>query len=229
MPHKSLYIISLGGSLIVPDAIDAKFLRSFRHLVMQRVKRGDRFVFIVGGGKTCRKYQAALKAAAPVSPADLDWMGIQATYLNAHLVRLAFGKLAHPRVIDDPNKKVLFKEKILVAGGWKPGRSTDDDAVRLAKIYGAETIINLSNIDYVYTKDPRKFKDARPIKKISWKDFRKIVGSKWNPGLNAPFDPVAARFAQAHGQKVIIARGNNLKNLEKILAGQEFAGTTLWK
>ena len=121
----------------------------------------------------------------------------------------------------------VFKEKILIAAGWKPGRSTDDCAVRLAKAYGASTIINLSNIDYVYTKDPRKFKDAKKIEAISWKDYRKLIGGKRTPGMNSPFDPVAARFAAKHHQRVIVAGGTDLKNLHSILSGKKFKGTVL--
>ncbi len=159
----------------------------------------------------------------------MSWIGweFSSTRLNAQLVRLMFGKLAHGGIVEDPNIKLSFKEKILVAGGWMPGRSTDDDAVRLAKIYGAGTVINLSNIDYVYTKDPRKFKDAKLIKDISWKDFRKIVGNKWDPGKNLPFDPTAAKLAEQLKLKVIIANGKNLGNLKNILEGKNFKGTTV--
>ena len=93
--------------------------------------------------------------------------------------------------------------------------------------YKAEAVLNLSNIDYVYTKDPRKFKDAKPIKEISWKNFRKIVGNKWDPGKNLPFDPTAARQAQTNHLKVIIANGKNLKNLQNILSDKNFLGTTI--
>jgi uridylate kinase len=93
-------------------------------------------------------------------------------------------------------KKIAFKQKVLVGGGWKPGRSSDGAMIKYANTYGAATAINLSNIDYVYDKDPRKFKDAKPIRQISWKDYLKIVGSRWDPGKNFPFDPIAAKEAQ---------------------------------
>lgn len=221
MPQLS--IISLGGSLINPGEVDVKFLKDFKKLALSL--KGQRFIFVVGGGAPARKYIEALKSSGNNSRDDWDWMGIYATRLNAHLVRLVFGKLAYPGVIEDPNKKVNFKQKILIAGGWMPGRSTDDDAVRLAKAYGAKTIINLSNIDYVYTKDPRKFKDAKKIEQISWKDFRKIVGNKWDPGKNLPFDPTAARLAESLKLKVVIANGKNLKNLKNILEEKKFVGT----
>jgi len=116
---------------------------------------------------------------------------------------------------------------VLIAAGWKPGRSSDDDAVRLAHVYGSTTIVNLSNVDYIYDKDPRKFKTAKKIEHATWKDYFRIFEAKWRPGANVPFDPIAARFAQRHGQKVVIANGKDLKNLQNILAGKPFKGTQL--
>ena len=222
-----LFIISLGGSLINPGEIDANFLKSFKNLILSQIKKGNRFIFITGGGKPAREYLQALKLISNSSANDLDWMGIFATRLNAQLMRLIFGKIANAKIVEDPNKKVTFKEKVLVAGGWMPGRSTDDDAVRLAKAYGAKTVINLSNIDYLYNKDPRKFPDAEKITSINWQDFRKIVGNKWDPGKNLPFDPTAAKNAQSLKLKVIIANGKNLENLKNILEEKKFEGTVI--
>jgi len=227
MPVKKLFVISLGGSLINPGQVDAEFLKKFRQLIIAQTKKGSRFILITGGGRLCREFQSSLGQIIKPTPSQLDWMGIASTWLHADLVRLMFGELANLNIIKDPNKKILFKEKILVAGGWMPGRSTDDDAVRLAKIYGANTVINLFDQDYVYTKDPRKFKDAKKIKDISWADFRKIVGNKWDPGKNAPFDPTAAKLAQKNRLRVIIANGKNLENLKNILNGKKFVGTTI--
>ncbi|HYV33734.1 MAG TPA: UMP kinase [Candidatus Limnocylindria bacterium] len=224
---QKLFVISLGGSLINPGQIDVGFLKNFRKLILEQTKKGSRFILIVGGGRPAREYIAALNVISKPSADYLDWMGIAATRFNAQLVRLMLGQLSHGVVIEDPNKKVNFKEKVLLAGGWMPGRSTDDDAVRLAKVYEADCVINLSNIDYVYTKDPRKFKDAQVIKEISWKNFRKIVGNKWDPGKNLPFDPTAAKLAEKNKLMVVIANGKNLKNLKNILEEKKFKGTVI--
>jgi uridylate kinase len=227
-PKKNkLFVISLGGSLINPGAVDVGFLKKFRATILRQAQKGNRFILITGGGKLCRDFQHSLRQITKPSANDLDWIGISSTWLHADLVRLIFGKLSHPIIVKNPNHKVKFKEKILVAGGWMPGRSTDDDAARLAKIYGAKIVINLSNINYVYTKDPRKFKDAKIIKEISWKNFRKIVGNKWDPGKNLPFDPTAAKLAERLRLKVIIANGKNLKNLQNILVEKNFKGTII--
>ena len=219
-------VISLGGSLIVPDSISIEFLKGFERLIEKSAKKRRKFAIICGGGKTARKYQEAASAISSISAEGLDWLGIMATRLNAHLVKTAFGSYAEEMIIHDPTKKLAFKKNIVIAAGWKPGWSTDYDAVLLAKQLKAKQVINMSNIDYVYDKDPRKFSDARPIESISWGDFRKIIGSKWTAGLNAPFDPIAAKEAEKLGLKAAVI-GKNLKNLESCIEGKEFKGTII--
>lgn len=223
-----LIVISLGGSLIVPgEEIDWKFLKKFRDLIFKLIKNKYRFIIVAGGGYIARKYQKAIQNIGVISKEDRDWIGIHSTRLNAHLLRTIFRADAHPRINKNPYQRFDFREKILIGSGWRPGVSTDFDAVILAKEYGAKTVINLSNIDYAFTKDPRKHKDAKKIKEISWKEFRKIVGDKWDPGLNAPFDPVASKTAEESKMEVVIMNGKKLKNFEDYLRGKKFRGTVI--
>ncbi len=221
------FVISLGGSLIVPDNVNSAFLKKFGDFIISQTKKGNKFIIVTGGGAPARKYQAALKNSGQPSADDLDWMGIYATRLNAQLLKLALKEHAHPDILTNFDKKLVFKEKILLAGGHKPGRSSDGAMVKIAQTYGAKTVINLSNIDYLYTKDPRKFKTAKKIEQTSWKDFFKIIGAKWSPGANVPFDPTAAKIAEKNGIKVVIANGKNLKNLQNILENKKFKGTVI--
>lgn len=226
---KPVFILSLGGSLIVPQSgIDVAFLKKFRALILAHVRRGHRFIIICGGGATARSYQAAARNIKGLTRDDLDWLGIHATRMNAHLMRTIFRDYAHPVVIKDPTRKINWRQPILIGAGGKPGHSTDYDAVKLARQFGGKLIINLSNITYVYTKDPRKHPDAKTICQISWKDFRKIVGNRWDPGANLPFDPIAARGAERLGMQVIIADGKNIRNLKKIMTGNKFQGTVIF-
>lgn len=219
-------IISLGGSIIVPDKIDISFLKNFKNLINNFVKKNYRFIIYCGGGSTARMYQNAYKKIIGENQEALDWIGINATYLNAVLLKTIFYGIAEEYIIQDPIKKIKFDKKILVAAGWKPGWSTDYDAVLVAKNLGVDEIINMSNIDYVYNKDPNKFKDAKPIKQISWKNFRKLVGSKWKAGLSMPFDPIAAKEAEKIKLKVIIL-GRDLDNLSDFLNNKKFKGTII--
>ncbi|MBI4144537.1 UMP kinase [Candidatus Woesearchaeota archaeon] len=220
-------ILSVGGSLIVPDSVDAEWLIQFRKLLLSFLPKAFRFIIIAGGGKTARKYQQAARSIVKLSRDDLDWIGIHCTRLNAHLLRTIFRKESYARVVKNPTKRISTHKRIIVASGWKPGCSTDYDAVLLAKNLGIKKLVNLTNIDKVYDKDPNKFRNAKPIDVISWRSFRKIVGNKWDPGLNAPFDPVAARAAQALGIEVAIINGRNLNNLKKYLALKPFIGTVI--
>jgi len=230
MKKKETIVISLGGSLIVPDEIDWRFIKTLKRVLEKKIKEGYKFVIITGGGKTARKYQEVSLKISKLTPDDRDWIGIHATRMNAHFVRTIFRENAHPKINTDPTDLKDFrdfKEAVLVAAGWKPGFSTDYDAVLLAKNLNIKKIINLSNIDFIYDKDPNKFPDAKKITNISWTDFRKMVGDKWDPGMNVPFDPVASKTAQEIGLEVAIMNGRSLKNLENYIEGKKFKGTVI--
>lgn len=216
--------------MIAPEAVDTRFLTEF-HATIGRWLDEDsarRVVLITGGGAPARRYQQAYRDVVHTpSPELQDWIGIAATRLNAALVKAVFGAHCPDEVVTDPTAPFSWTGRVLVAAGWKPGFSTDFDAVVLAERFGAKTVVNLSNIAQVYTEDPRKNPEARPLAKVSWADFQSIVGTEWNPGLNAPFDPVATKKAAALGLTVCVAAGGDLPNLDKILRGQDFFGTTI--
>lgn len=219
-------ILSVGGSIIAPDKPDYYFLREFKNFILKYLDN-CRFVIVCGGGKTNSYYNEAAQRVSNIKKEDLDWIGIMATRLNAELVRSIFGELAHDKVVLDPGKKIRTKKKIIIAAGWKPGCSTDYDAVLLAKQFESKEILNLTNISYVYDKDPKKYPDAKKAYNISWKDYRKIIGNKWTPRMNSPFDPVASREAEKMKLRVAVLKGTDLKNVERYLTGQAFEGSII--
>jgi uridylate kinase len=221
-------IISLGGSLIVPEEVDVNFLKDFKSLILSQAKNGKKFVIIVGGGKVCRKYQEAAKQITHASIEDLDWIGIGSIHLNAELLRVIFGDQAHSKVVFDLSKMPESSSPVIIGAAYQPGRSSDWDAVLAAKSFNAKKVINLSNTDYVYDSDPKKNPAAKRIEKISWADFRKIIPAEWtHSGMNVPFDPVASKMAEESGLEVIIMNGKPIDNLAKCLADEKFAGTVI--
>ena len=222
MPSKKqTIVISLGGSIIVPDEIRTDFLKKFKTLILKLLKKNYRFIIVTGGGKTCRKYQKAASIVSSLTDEDKDWLGVHSARLNAHLIRTIFKKQAYPVVLDSPHKTIKKKHKLFIASGWRPGWSTDYCAVLLAKRFKVKKLINASNIDYVYDKN------KKDLKTISWPKYRKLIGAKRTPGMNVPFDPVASKIAQKSKIEVIILRGTNLKNTEKALTGKKFKGTII--
>lgn len=225
---EEIIVISLGGSLIIPDQIDVEFLREFKKVILDHVEKGKKFIIVTGGGRFCRRYQEALKSLANTSIEDLDWLGIFSTRFNAEFLRLVFEEFAYSEIVTDPTIGIsLDRPLIMIGAGWKPGWSTDYDSVILAKSVGAKKIINLSNTDYLYDSDPQKNPNAQKIEKISWKEYRELIPKEWDPGLNSPFDPIASGLAEREGIEVTIMNGKPISNLENYLEGKKFLGTVI--
>lgn len=227
---KKTVIFSVGGSIVVPEDVDTGYIKSFKNLI-DRYLGGNperRVILVVGGGRIARKYQSAYREIVTDPDSDeQDWIGISATHLNARLLKAVFADSCLDPVVTNPTRPPGFEGRVLIAAGWKPGFSTDFDAVVLAEHYGAKTVINLTNIARVHTADPRIDPDARPLDSMTWRELRELVGSEWVPGKNVPFDPVAAKRASEIGLQVISAEGRNLDNLEAILEGRSFVGTVI--
>lgn len=229
--QNNVTVLSIGGSLLVPNGgPSVEFLGQLRSMVLAEVERGMKFVLVTGGGKTARHYIDAASKVMPIAPDDLDWLGIHATRLNGHLLRTVLRDVADPIVYKNPlvvPRVHAWRGSVIIAAGWKPGWSTDYVACRIAKRLGATSIVNVSNIDYVYSDDPRTNPGAQAFEALSWRAYRKMVGDAWDPGLSAPFDPIASRFCHKHNLSVAIVNGANTENVRKAARGEPFVGTKL--
>jgi len=228
MKNKRNIVIALGGSITFPEEIDTSFLRKFCIFIRREIKKGNRFIIICGGGHITRKYQKSAAKINRVSNEDKDWLGIHATRLNSHFLRTIFKRESNPIVFDSRFKiKKFGKYPLIIGSGWRPGWSTDFVAVQIAVDFKIKEVIVLGKPAYVYTCDFEKDNNAKPFSKLSWKDYLKIIPSRWMPGLNTPIDPIAARLAKTEKIKVIVAYGKDLNNLNKILKNKKFKGTVL--
>lgn len=226
MTKKPAVVISLGGSLIAPENIDTTYLLRFRDFIKRNLNK-FRFIIVTGGGKTARQYQEAADKLHIKDSESLDWVGLYSSRLNAQLVRVIFGRLAEEEISVDPTVKAIFRRPVLIGAGYKPGWSTDFVAASLAVEYGASRVINLTNISHVYDRDPKKFKNAKSLRKLAWIEYQKIVGTKWRPGLNLPFDPVASGLARVSGLDVCIIYGRKFSEIQKAIEGKKFNGTVI--
>jgi uridylate kinase len=228
MSHKfgSVVVISLGGSVVAPHGVNVRFIREFKRVVERFATRGTRFVLVVGGGRLSRDYQRTARELAKVTDADGDWIGIYATRLNATLVRVVFGKRAAPALVEHPEKVRKLTHPVTVAGGWKPGWSTDFVTTLIARNLGVKEVINVGKPPFVYDKNPDVYKDAQPLREMSWREYRAQTPKKWKPGFSAPVDPVAAKFCEKNKLTMFVV-GADLKNLSRLLKGEEFEGTII--
>lgn len=227
---ENIKVISLGGSIIAPEKVDTEFLRDFYREIKAYLERDieRKLIFVTGGGGPARIYQTAYRDISDESDSnEQDWIGIAATRLNGQLIKAIFGELCKNEVVTDPTAPGSFDGRVMVAAGWKPGWSTDFDAVVLAERFGADTVINLSNISKVYSADPKRDPAAVPLDKMSWNELKMLVGEKWTPGQNVPFDPVATKKAAELNLKVITAAGKDIANMVNLLEDRDFAGTVI--
>ncbi len=226
----NLAVISLGGSIIAPDKVDHAFLKELNVAIKGYLNedKSRKLILVCGGGAPARIYQNALREICPdIESEELDWLGIKATHINGQLLKAMFCEYCTDDLVTDPTGHINFQGQILVAAGWKPGFSTDNDAVILAERFEGELIINLSNIKKVYSDDPKLNPEAVPLDEISWEEYRKMVGDDWTPGKNSPFDPIASKRAETMHMKVVCADGRNIENTMNILYGRDFEGTTI--
>lgn len=222
-------VISLGGSLVIPDEIDYNFIKKFRSLII-KLKNKYKFVIVLGGGKTARNYIHAL-GNENFSEKVKCLVGIAITRLNARFMETFFGKYStqHLPTSLKEIENMLKKNNIVFAGALRyvPDNTSDGTAAQIASYLKTE-LINLTNVDGLYTKDPRKFKDAKFIPEISFNEFDRIVSKiKFTAGQHFVLDQRASKIIKANKVKTVILNGDNLKHLENYLTGKKFKGTVI--
>ena len=223
-----MIVISLGGSIIVPDKVDYKFLGSFKKVILKYAKK-NKFVIVTGGGSTCRKYLRALEKGK-FDEKIYGLIGIATTKLNARVVAGFFEKTHEIPDSLQEVKKSLKKNNVIICGalGYKPNTTTDGNAAEVAKHFKASLFINLTNVGGLYDKDPSKYKNAKLIKEISYKEFYDMAKKiKFKAGQHFILDSLAAKIVKNAKIKTVILNGRNLKNFENCLNGKSFVGTVI--
>ena len=224
---KETIIIAMGGSLLIPDNIDIAFIKDLKDLIGYFTNKGYQIILVVGGGKTCRRYQSAARKFSHVNDNDLDWIGIKTIRLNCELLFRIFSDLdIYKEVIEQWKDVCSISNSLVIIGAYKPGCSSDTDAVEMARFFGSTRVINFSNISHVYNVDPHTHHDATKFEHLSWNEYRRLIPKEWTPGMSTPFDPVAAHIAEESNITVVIL-GASIQNLQKYLSGYSFEGTII--
>lgn len=230
MSKKNVIVISLGGSLIIPDEVDYSFLKKF-HKTLKSFYKTHKFVLVCGGGSTARKYMAPL-IKQKKSSREISLAGIRATRQNALLLIQFFGKKEANDALPKSMKSVksfLKKNNVVFTGALKArgNSTTDETATRLANYLSCD-FINLTNVQGLYTTDPKKNKNAKFIPSISFSDFEKITNKiKFKAGQHFVLDQRSASLIKKYGITTYIISGHDLKQLKNLLKGNKFKGTII--
>jgi len=226
---KEVVVLSLGGSLIIPDKIDVNFLRKFKKIILGNTKK-YKFVISCGGGSIARKYIYALREEG-LNQRFQSYSGISATRMNARFMNYFFNKDPEYGIphTTETLKEYLKKHDVVFCGAleYKPKQTSDSTAAKLAKIFKA-LFINITDVSGLHDKNPKKYKNAKFIPKISWKNFDKMAkATKYQPGQHFVLDQTASEIIMKEKIKTYII-GKDLKQLENALKKRKFKGTVVF-
>lgn len=223
-------VISLGGSLIVPDKINYTFLHKFKS-TLRKFYKTHKFVVVCGGGEIARKYVSTLSKEHKTSY-EISQAGIRATRMNALFMTQLFGKESNSQLPRDMKevKEELEKNKVVFCGALRfvPNSTSDCTAAKLAHFLKTN-FINMTNIKGLYTSNPKTNKKAKFIAYENWKDFEKrALKIPYHSGQHFVLDQRASTIIKKHKITTYII-GDKLINLENILKNKKFTGTTISK
>lgn len=220
-------VISLGGSLIIPNEIDSDYLNKFKELMI-KISKKEKIVIVCGGGRTARIYINVLRKNK-INEKLCGYIGIRITRLNAWLLINLFGKNTSQKLCKSLKevKNLLKRRNIVIVGGlrYKPKNTSDGTAAAIANMLKCD-FINMTNVRGLFDRNPR-LKNAKFIPKISFSAFYKTANKiKYKAGQHFVLDQTAAKIIKKGKIKTYIISGD-LKNLVNLIKRKKFIGTVI--
>jgi uridylate kinase len=186
---------------------------------------GVNLCLVVGGGNIIRGAVASREGLDRVSA---DYMGMLATVINALAVQDVLEKigvdtrvmtairmesLAEPYIRRRAIRHLEKGRLIIFAGGTgNPFFSTDTAGVLRALEIEAEVILKATNVDGIYTSDPRKNPDAEFIPELS---FQEAIVRNY-----AVMDANAFGLCKANNLPIVVFNMNRPGAISRVLQGE---------
>ncbi len=219
--------VSIGGSVLFTGDRDVEYLGRLADL-LRRIGRQRPLLVTAGGGRTARDYIGTGRALG-LTEVELDELGIDVTRLHARLLagRIGSPTPSHPPTSLKEAVEAVHRVSPVVLGGTEPGHTTDAVAALAAVRIRAAHVVNATDVDGVYDRDPRSHTDARRLDRLSWSDFRRMVseGALGAPGQTFVFDRLGTEILARARVPLFVVAGRDLRNLEAALVGKAFVGT----
>ncbi|MDD5317217.1 MAG: UMP kinase [Candidatus ainarchaeum sp.] len=226
----SRVVLSVGGSLINPGKVDVLFLQKLAKLV-NALSKEFQFAVISGGGTPAREYASAVRALGG-NEFVADEAAILMTRANAFIAASALGERAYPGVMEDFNRAAeavaVAERRVVVMGGTIPGFTTDADAALLAEKIRARRLVNLSNIDAIYDRPPRRA-GAKKFSRMTHSQLVKLANEydMRKAGTHFVFDNIACKIIARSKMETHFVNGKDLKQVEAAIRGGKHDGTTV--
>jgi uridylate kinase len=206
-------VIKIGGSLAFTDfGPDKQYLLRLIP-VLRKIGRENQLIVGIGGGQFIRKYLKNVKNFV-LSNEEIEWIFVDLLKTNVRL----FSFLLNKKPIFDLGK--VTRKTSGVVGGIAPGRSTDANAALCAEKIGADLFIKLTNVPGIYDKDPKRYKDAKKINKVSFKELKQF-NRRDAPCSYGILDRMAINVITRSRIKTMVLNGKNPKDMLKALKGEK--------
>ena len=228
--EKKVIVLSLGGSMIIPDKINLKFLKEFRETILKNTKK-YKFVIVCGGGKTARNYINGLENEKIKEKEFFQsLLGISATRINARFLTYFFKKDANQGIPHDMQEvqNLLRIHDVVFSGAlrYSSHQTSDAAAVKLANYFGT-AFVNITDVAGLYDKNPKTHKNAVYIPQINHKEFLKMAKKiQFHPGQNFILDQKAAKLIKKYNITTFLV-GPDMKNLNNLLNKKYFVGSVI--
>jgi len=221
-------LLKLSGEALAGEkgyGLDFKVVESFADELLTVHARGIQLSLVVGGGNILRGTSASRQGLDRVSA---DYMGMLATVINALAVQdilerkgvqtrvmtaIRMESLAEPYIRRRALRHMEKGRLVIFAGGTgNPYFSTDTAAVLRALEIEADSILKGTNVDGVFTADPKKDPAARLIPELTFQDA--LVN-----GYEV-MDRSAFGLCQTNKLPIIVFNMNQAGNLDRVLRGE---------
>ncbi len=216
-----LRVVKVSGKAITPKRPD--LMKGYVSLFRKLAGEGYKLVVVVGGGDEAREFIEAGRELG-LTNALLDELGIRVARLKALTLAYAVGpELAAqrvPRSVDEAVELAAYKSVVFV-GGFQPGQSTNAVSLLVAEALGADLVVNACSVPAVYDKDPRKYPDAKPLKRISVAELSKVLSQEALPGRYELMDHMSMIIASRSRIAVRVVDAFDLRVVEEAIRGKD--------
>ncbi len=247
--------MKLGGSLastaesLVNVPLVKGYCNNIRELYAHQDEHTPRLILVVGCGNIARQYRDAGIACGEDRDVDLHRIGMTAGWPTAELFRALIDEVAYQNVLgigvyaenrqeaekmmaNDFERWLKGDKPVLVTGGFINGASTDFNAVLLASKIGVDRFYKLTDVDHVYTSDPKSDLNAKPLDQISWMELFRLFDVSFDdpqhkPGTHIPVDLFAARLAYENQIGCFLSDGRDPETIKDIFKGSLKVGTLI--
>jgi uridylate kinase len=221
-------VISIGGSVLVPNERDADYLKSLADLLI-RMSSTHKLYVVTGGGRIARYY---IKTGRELGAQEhyLDELGILVTRLNAMLLAKVIGDITNYEPVKDIDEALDAGKnfQIVLMGGTVPGHTTDAVSAMLAEKVNALRLVNATAVDGVYDSDPKKNSNAKKFNKMTHAQLVEITSrTQGKAGPTVIFDPKGSEIIARVKIPLFVCHGRDLEALENAILGKDFVGTVV--